>query len=253
MSKIITVMIRKGGSGKTSTAQNLASGLAKHGKRVLLVDLDSQANSGTGLGVVDEYKSLPNVLGGKIDLSEAIHQVGDFYLLPSSDELADYENALMAKANIYAIKNLLSEIRDEFDFIVIDTPPSGGVITRNALVASDYALIPVQAQTYAVKGLVDALDLVRNIKETANPKLELAGILPNMVQSQTNVSKLFLKHLQSEYDGKVLPFSIPLTVEITASQLVGKPLVETNPDHKASQAFLKLADYIIELSEEQTK
>ena len=158
MGKIITIMIRKGGSGKTSTTINLASALAKQGKKVLLVDLDSQANAGLGLGVVDETNNIATVLSGAIGVDDATRQVSDVYLIPSSGELANYENALTAQAEVFAIKSLLEPIRDSYDYIILDTPPSDGIITRNALVASDYALIPAQAQTFAIKGLQQALD-----------------------------------------------------------------------------------------------
>ena len=249
MGKIITIMIRKGGSGKTSTAVNLASALAKQGKKVLLVDLDSQANAGLGLGVVDETNNIASVLGGSISINDATHQVGDIYLIPSSSELANYENALTAQADLYAIKSLLDPIKNSYDYIIIDTPPSDGIITRNALVASDYALIPAQAQTFAIKGLQQALDLLAKVKERYNPDLELAGIVPTMLQANTNVGVLFMSQLKGDYQDKILPYAIPLTVKITESQLVGQPILNTEPTHPASTAYIDLAKYIINLSE----
>ena len=249
MSKIITIMIRKGGSGKTSTAINLASALAKQGKKVLLLDLDSQANAGLGLGVVDEVNNIASVLGGKISINDATHQVGDVYLIPSSSELANYENALTTQADLYAIKSLLDPIKNSYDYIILDTPPSDGIITRNALVASDYALIPAQAQTFAIKGLQQALDLLTKVKERYNPNLELAGIVPTMLQANTNVGGLFISQLRGDYQDKILPYAIPLTVKITESQLVGQPILNTEPTHPASKAYLDLAQYIINLKE----
>lgn len=249
MGKIITIIIRKGGSGKTSTAVNLASALAKQGKRVLLVDLDSQANAGLGLGVVDEINNIASVLSGAISVNDAIHQVGDIYLIPSSSELANYENALTAQAEVFAIKSLLEPIKNNYDYIIIDTPPSDGIITRNALVASDYALIPAQAQTFAIKGLQQALDLLAKVKERYNPNLELAGIVPTMLQVNTNVGGLFMSQLKGDYQAKLLPYAIPLTVKITESQLLGKPITDYEPNHPASTAYIGLAKYIINLSE----
>ena len=249
MSKIITIVIRKGGSGKTSTAINLASALAKQGKKILLLDLDSQANAGLGLGVVDEVNNIASVLGGKISINDATHQVGDVYLIPSSSELANYENALTTQADLYAIKSLLDPIKNSYDYIILDTPPSDGIITRNALVASDYALIPAQAQTFAIKGLQQALDLLTKVKERYNPNLELAGIVPTMLQANTNVGGLFISQLKGDYQDKILPYAIPLTVKITESQLVGQPILNTEPTHPASKAYLDLAQYIINLKE----
>ena len=249
MGKIITIMIRKGGSGKTSTTINLASALAKQGKKVLLVDLDSQANAGLGLGVVDETNNIATVLSGAIGVDDATRQVSDVYLIPSSGELANYENALTAQAEVFAIKSLLEPIRDSYDYIILDTPPSDGIITRNALVASDYALIPAQAQTFAIKGLQQALDLLGKVKERYNPDLELAGIVPTMLQANTNVGGLFMNQLMGVYQEKILPYAIPLTVKITESQLLGKPILDYEPNHPASKAYLGLSQYIINLNE----
>lgn len=249
MGKIITIMIRKGGSGKTSTAVNLASALAKQDKKVLLVDLDSQANAGLGLGVVDETNNIATVLSGAISVNDATHQVGDVFLIPSSAELANYENALTTQAEIFAVKSLLEPIKSTYDYIIIDTPPSDGIITRNALVASDYVLIPAQAQTFAIKGLQQALDLLQKVKERYNTNLELAGIVPTMLQANTNVGGLFMSQLKGDYQNKLLPYAIPLTVKITESQLLGKPITDYEPSHPASRAYLDLAQYIISLNE----
>lgn len=249
MGKVLTVTIRKGGSGKTSTAVNLASGLAKQGKKVLLVDLDSQANAGIALGVTDEANNLATVLGNGRPISEAVRQVNDLYLVPSSGDLSGYENALTASSDLYAIKDRLDPIKDDYDYIILDTPPSDGIMTRNALVASDYALIPAQAQTFAIKGLQQALGLTQTIKDKYNPNLKLAGILPTMWQGNTNVGNLFIEQLQDEYKDKLLPFAIPLTIKVTESQLVGQPILDYDPNHPTSKVYLDLAKYIINLNE----
>lgn len=249
MGKILTVTIRKGGSGKTSTAVNLASGLAKQGKKVLLVDLDSQANAGIALGVTDELSNLATVLGSGRSISEAVRPVYDLYLVPSSGDLSGYENALTASSDLYALKDRLDPIRDDYDYIILDTPPSDGIMTRNALVASDYALIPAQAQTFAIKGLQQALNLTQTIKDKYNPNLKLAGILPTMWQGNTNVGNLFIEQLQDEYKDKLLPFAIPLTIKVTESQLVGQPILDYDPSHPTSKIYLDLAKYIINLNE----
>lgn len=248
MGKIITTMIRKGGSGKTTTAVNLASGLAKHGKKVLLVDLDSQANASLALRVADSEQNIARVLGGKMGIADAIQPVKDIYLLASTPELADYEPALTAQFNLHAIKNYLDTVKDDFDYIVIDTPPSEGILTRNGLVASDFVLIPAQAQTLAIKGILQALELIESVKQT-NPNLALLGILPTMLQANTNVGELFMEQLKDDYADKLLPYPIPLTIKATESQLVGKPLLDYEPNHTASKAYKDLAEHIIKISE----
>lgn len=249
MGKVLTVTIRKGGSGKTSTAVNLASGLAKQGKKVLVVDLDSQANAGIALGVSDELSNVATVLGKGCSINEAVRPVGDLYLVPSSGDLSGYENQLTATSDLYAIKDRLDPIKGDYDYIILDTPPSDGIMTRNALVASDYALIPAQAQTFAIKGLQQALELTQTIKEKYNPTLELVGILPTMWQGNTNVGNIFIEQLQDEYKDKLLPFAIPLTIKITESQLVGQPILDYDPNHPTSKIYLDLAKYIINLNE----
>ena len=248
MGKVITTMIRKGGSGKTTTAVNLASGLAKHGKKVLLVDLDSQANASLALRVADSEQNIANVLAGKLVINEAIQAIKDFHLLASTAELAEYEPRLTATFNLHAVKSHLDQIKDDYDYIIIDTPPSEGILTRNGLVASDGVIIPAQAQTLAIKGILQALELIARVKQT-NPNLTLLGILPTMLQANTNVGELFIEQLKGDYADKLLPFAIPLTIKVTESQLVGEPLLDYEPSHQASQAYKDLAKHIIKVNE----
>lgn len=244
MAKIISTVIRKGGSGKTTTAINLASGLAKQGKRVLLVDLDSQANASEALRISDSDRNIAAVFSGRLTISDAIQPAKDFYLLASTAELADYEPRLTASFNLHAVKNLLEQVRPSFDYIILDTPPSDGILTRNGLVASDLVIIPTQAHYLAVKGLYKALELIDDVKQV-NPNLELIGILPTMLQQGTNVGDLFMEQLQTDYADKLLPYAIPLTIKVTESQLVGQPLLDYAPEHKASEAYTDLAKHII--------
>ena len=250
---VITVMIRKGGSAKTTTAINLAKGLAKQGKRVLLIDADSQGNVGMALGIAEDEQNLAGVLGGKVKLTEAIKETAGLYLLMSGSNLSEYEARLTAQVNLYAFKMIFDTLRPMYDFIVIDTPPSDGVITRNALVASDYALIPAQAQTLAVKGIGQAIDLVQTMTQV-NPNLKLLGVLPTMVQANTNVGNTFLTYMKNFYADYLLPYPIPLTIKASESQLAGIPLVDYAESSSASQAYTDLAKYVItkiERAEEQ--
>ena len=244
MAKIIATVIRKGGSGKTTTAINLASGLAKQGKRVLLVDLDSQANASEALRVADSERNIASVLSGRLTIADAIQPAKDFYLLASTAELADYEPRLTASFNLHAVKSLLEQVSSQFDYIVLDTPPSDGILTRNGLVASDLVIIPTQAHYLAIKGLYKALELIDDVRQV-NPSVELIGILPTMLQQGTNVGELFIEQLTNDYADKLLPYAIPLTIKVTESQLVGQPLLDYAPEHKASEAYTDLAKHII--------
>lgn len=245
--KVITVMIRKGGSAKTTTSTNLASGLAKQGKKTLLIDLDSQSNCSIALGKPDGDNNLAKALKGEIGLVEAIQQLKDFDLLASTTELADIEPTLTASFNLSAINQVVSPLKAYYDYIVIDTPPNDGIMTRNALVASDGVIIPTQAQTLAVKGVVQALELIRSTRQF-NPKLTLIGILPTMVQTNTNMSGLFMDDLRRTY-GDALLEPIPLTIRITESQLAGEPVIDYAPNHPASKAYLDLSKAVIKKME----
>lgn len=243
--KTITILIRKGGSGKTTTATNLASGLAKQGKRVLLVDLDSQANATLSLGIDEQTKTIANVLGGRINLADAIQHIGDIDLLASSADLAGYEPALAQQLNLTIIRRYLEQIAGRYDFTIIDTPPADNGITRNALIASDYALIPAEAQTLALRGVAQAVELIDDMKPY-NSRLKLLGILPTKVQANTVLSSKVLNQLAGLYPNALLPYRIPLTIRISESQLTGKPLLDYDPSHPASEQYRQLASYVIQ-------
>ena len=247
MAKIITITIRKGGSAKTTTAVNLASALAKQGKRVLLVDLDSQANASMGLGIVEPDKNIARALDGEMTAKDAIIQVGDFWLLPSTPDLTSNEVSMsksLAPQDYYATRFLLEPIKTDYDFIIIDTPPSGGILTYNALLASDGVIMPTQAQVYAVQGLQQALEIIYGAKK-ANPSLELLGILPTMVNERTNIGSLLLEKLRTNGDGIPCLDPIPYTIKLTESNAVCKTLIDYEPKNKASLAYFELANNII--------
>lgn len=250
MAKVITITIRKGGSGKTTTAVNLASSLAKLEKKVLLVDLDSQANATIAVGVQPELeteKNISGVLDGKVKATEAIQPVYDFFLLAGTPELSNNEQLLTANltpTSFLKMKTVLQPILDDYDYIIIDTPPSNGILTYNGLVACNGAIIPAQAQTFAIKGIQQAIELMDNAR-AMNPKITLLGILPTMLQANTNVGSLVTQQLKTDYEDKVLPFAVPLTIKATESQLVRKPLLDYEPSHPASEAYRGLANYII--------
>lgn len=250
MAKVITITLRKGGSGKTTTAVNLASSLAKHGKKVLLLDLDPQANATISLGI--DPNTTPNiteVLNGQKDITNIVNNTGrGFDLIPSNSNLAQIEASLATDPSNYApiIKSVITPLLPSYDYILIDTPPSESMLTITALVASDYALIPTQAHYLAMHGLGQAVDLIRRIQAGYNPELQILGIIPTMVQTGTNMANLFIEQVQTDYPDTLLPYQIPHTIKITESQLAGVPITEYEPDHPASQAYIQLAKYIIE-------
>lgn len=248
MARVIAVTLRKGGSGKTTTSVNLATALTLKGKKVLLVDLDPQANATISVGVDPTTLSKHiNTLFTDIDTqaSEVIVKT-DFglYLLPSHPDLADTEAGMKA-TQIGLLKGLLDPLDDSFDYIVIDTPPSESFLTVNALAVADEVLIPLQAHFLALKGLQDVLDEVEQVKKGLNPKLKVAGILPTLVNSRTNVSKIIIEDIKDKYGQLLYPLRVDFSIRHAEASLAGKPIVIYDPKHQGSLAYLKLADLII--------
>jgi len=248
MATVITITLRKGGSGKTTTAVNLASGLSKQSKKVLLLDLDPQANATVSLGVdAINTPNIADVLQGTKDIQHVINDpLKGFDLIPSNQILAQIEATLATDPAKYSsvIKSLLTPLLPKYDYIIIDTPPSESMLTITALIASDYALIPTQAQYFAMHGLQQALDLINRVNEGYGTNVEILGILPTMVQTNTNIADLFIEQIKNDYAGLVLPFAIPHSIKITESQLAGEPITDYDPKHPASTAYIQLSKHI---------
>jgi chromosome partitioning protein len=248
MAKVITVTLRKGGSGKTTTAVNLASSLGKHNKRVLLIDLDPQANATVSLAI--DSVTTPNitdVLQGKQTIEHVINDpLKGFDIIPSNQMLAQIEATLATDPAKYAniIKNVISPLLPKYDYIIIDTPPSESMLTITALVASDYALIPTQAHYLAMHGLQQALDLITRVKEGYGASVEILGIVPTMVQTGTNIADLFIEQIKNDYPNLLLPYPVPHSIKLTESQLAGEPITDYDPQHPASLAYMQLAKHI---------
>ena len=248
MATVITITLRKGGSGKTTTAVNLASSLSKHGKKVLLIDLDPQANATAGLGL--DTQSLPNIADVLQGVHPIQHTINDplkgFDLIPSNQILAQIEATLATDPAKYAtiIKDLISPLLPRYDYILIDTPPSESMLTVTALIASDYALIPTQAHYFAIHGLQQALELISRVKEGYEANVEVLGILPTMVQTGTNVAEMFIEQVNTDYPDLLLPYPVPHSIKLTESQLASEPITDYDPHHPASVAYMQLAEHI---------
>ena len=248
MATVITITLRKGGSGKTTTAVNLASSLAKHGKKVLLIDLDPQANATVSLGI--DSVNTPNIADVLQGIHEIHHVINDpvkgFDLIPSNQILAQVEATLATDPAKYAsiVKTLISPLLPRYDYILIDTPPSESMLTIAALVASDYALIPTQAHYLAMHGLQQALDLITRVKEGYGATVEVLGIVPTMVQTGTNIAEMFIEQIKTDYPTLLLPYPVPHSIKLTESQLAGEPITDYDPHHPASVAYMQLAEHI---------
>lgn len=248
MAKKIVVTLRKGGSGKTTTAVNLATALQQRGKRVLLIDLDPQANATISVGI-DPMSLTKHINTLFTDISaqprDVIIQSSYMLdLLPAHPDLAETEAGMRA-TQVGLLKGLIEPLDDLYDFIVIDTPPSESYLTVNALTVADEIVIPLQAHYLALKGLQDVLDEVEQVKQGLNPKLKVAGILPTMVNPRTNISKTVIDAIKEQYGALLYPMQIEFSIRHAEASLAGLPIVMYDSNHQGSKAYYKLADTFI--------
>jgi chromosome partitioning protein len=257
MGKIILTGATKGGVGKTCTSYNLAYSLAKMGKKVLAVDMDSQANLTTCFGV-ENPAELPVTIGHLMmaqmeddelpDTSEYVKSRNGVDYIPSSMLLSAAESKLRTEMGTERIlSDILSPIRDSYDYVIIDTPPSLGMLTINALTASDGVIITVNPQYLAMMGLQDFLRTATKVRNRLNPGLTVEGILITMCESRTNLGKVIMDQVAEAFEGQIRVFDsrIPYTVKVGESIYYSQPLLEYSPKCKACKAYLDFAQEVI--------
>lgn len=249
--KILAIINQKGGVGKSTTAVNLAAALGAAGKEVLLVDLDPQGNATSGYGIDkrDIGQCVYNVLLGETPVEDVIlANVGKGVdVLPSTISLAGAEVELvneMAREN--RLKNALGSLRGRYDYILIDCPPSLGLLTINALVAADKLLIPIQCEFYALEGVTKLLDSIKRVKSVLNPSLDIYGIVLTMYDSRTNLSKQVVDEVRSFFGNTVFKTLIPRTVKLSEAPSYGQPIIEYAPENKGTEAYNELAQEVIQ-------
>lgn len=250
MAQVIAICNRKGGTGKTTTAINLAAALAMGGKFVLLVDLDPQANASSGLGL--NYQTIENgtyeVLIGKVPVSRAVQATGvdGLRVLPASPNLAGAEVELVGMfSREWKLKEALAEVQGAYDFILIDCPPSLGLLTINGLVAADRVLIPVQAEYYALEGLGQLLDTINLIKSNVKQDLEILGAVLTMFDSRNKLSGEVLGELQNHFPNRIFGTVIPRSVRLAEAPSFGKSILQFDPSSRGAEAYKELAKELL--------
>ncbi|MBN2323153.1 MAG: ParA family protein [Spirochaetes bacterium] len=257
MGRAIIVANQKGGVGKTTTVVNLSAYLAQEGKRTLVVDLDSQGNSCSGLGVAkDEIrKGLYEAMLGLVDTAEIIRPTGveNLSILPSNINLSGAQVELVGmQQREFRLKRVIETVKNTYDYIFIDSPPSLGLLTINGLVASDSVIIPIQCEYYALEGLSQLLKTINLVRQRLNSELKLEGVLLTMYDTRTNLSKQVTEEIITYFKSRVYKTVIPRNVKLAEAPSFGQPISVYDPKSIGAVSYYNLSKELIRNGEKST-
>lgn len=250
MGKIIAVANQKGGVGKTTTTVNLGASIASQGKKVLLVDMDPQGNSTSGIGVSksDVQYCIYDVLINDISPTDAIFEtnIGGLYIIPATIQLAGAEIELVPTiSREVRLKKALSLVKNQYDYILIDCPPSLGILTINSLTAADSVLIPIQCEFYALEGLSQLLNSIRLVQKHLNTSLAIEGVLLTMFDARTNLGIQVIEEVKKYFKEKVYQTVIPRNVRLSEAPSHGQSIITYDPKSKGAEVYIDLAKEVI--------
>ena len=250
MGRIIAIANQKGGVGKTTTAINLSASLAEKGRKVLAIDMDPQGNLSSGLGLDKNTieGTIYDMIIGESDVEKVIHKdtIENLDILPSNVDLSAVEIEMIDVENKeFVVKNAIQKIRDNYDYVIIDCPPSLSFLTVNAMTTADSVLVPIQCEYYALEGLSQLIHTVELVKDRLNPILEIEGVVFTMYDARTNLSLQVVENVKENLEQNIYKTIIPRNIRLAEAPSYGAPINQYDPRSSGAESYMRLAEEVI--------